>query len=236
MPAQNEFRVFVFTKTVAYRHTSIPAGIEALRRLGTSKTNPFTIEASEDASLINATYLSPFKAVVFLSTSGEFLTADQLAGLKRYVNAGGGFVGIHCASSGMRSEPWYGELVGAYFTRHPVPQRGVVRIEHGNNDKGGQGVVETGFEDLGGEFAWFDEWYNFSWNPREKYGATVLLTADAESFEGGEMGADHPLAWCREFEGGRSFYTALGHFDEAFGDERFMRHVLNGILWVARLA
>jgi len=223
-----KFRVFVFSKTSGYRHDSIPAGISGLTHLGAS-TNLFTVEASEDTSLINAGHLSQFKAVIFLSTSGEFLTKEQLAGLKAYINDGGGFVGIHCASAGMYTEPWYGDLVGAYFAGHPEPQQGIVKVEENNSDH----VIVSEYQ--AGQFKWFDEWYNFTSNPRDK-GVTVLLSTDESQYEGGTMGSDHPLAWCREFDGGRSFYTALGHFDEAYRDEGFMKHVLNGILWVARLA
>jgi type 1 glutamine amidotransferase len=224
MHDHEKFRVFVFSKTVAYRHDSIPAGIEGLKRLGAS-TNSFSVEASEDASLMNIDFLSQFKVVVFLSPSGEFLSKQELNGLKTYINNGGGFVGIHCATSGMRSEPWYGELVGAYFTNHPEPQHGVVKVENRGH------IIVSGFPE---QFEWFDEWYNFTWNPRDK--VTVLLSIDESVYEGGTMGSDHPLAWCREFDGGRSFYTALGHFDKAYEDEEFMKHVLNGILWAARLA
>ncbi|KAI1120427.1 Crp/FNR family transcriptional regulator [Nemania abortiva] len=223
MNRQGKFRVFVFSKTVSFRHDSIPAGIEGLKQLGAS-TNSFTIEASEDSSLINADFLSQFKTIVFLSTSGEFLTGEQLQGLRTYINNGGGFVGIHCASAGMRSEPWYGELVGAYFTNHPEPQNSVVRAE--NKDH----CILSGMPE---DFKWFDEWYNFTRNPRDE--VTVLLSTDESLYDGGTMGSDHPLAWCRDFDGGRSFYTALGHFDEAYQNETFMAHILNGILWTASI-
>ncbi|KAI0199491.1 Crp/FNR family transcriptional regulator [Astrocystis sublimbata] len=226
MSTPTPFPVFIFSNTIAYRHSSIPSGISGLKQLGAS-TGKFTTEASEDASLINAAYLSRFKAVVFLSTSGEFLTKQQLHGLKAYINNGGGFVGIHCAAAGMRSQPWYGELVGAYFTTHPSPQESVVRVE--SREHGIMGELPE-------QFTWFDEWYNFTWNPRDKEGVRVLLSIDEERYEGGDMGCDHPIAWCREFDGGRSFYTALGHFDEAFEDGIFLRHVLNGILWAARVS
>ncbi|KAI0530073.1 Crp/FNR family transcriptional regulator [Xylaria digitata] len=223
MNGQENFGVFVFSKTVGYRHDSIPAGVEGLKRLSAS-TNSFTVEASEDSSLINTDFLSRFKVVLFLSPSGEFLSREELHALKIYINNGGGFVGIHCASAGMYSEPWYGELIGAYFTNHPEPQQNVVRVE--NKDH----IIVSGFPH---EFKWFDEWYNFTQNPRNK--VTVLLSTDESLYEGGAMSSDHPLAWCREFEGGRSFYTSLGHFDEAYQDEAFMTHVLNGILWAARV-
>ncbi|KAI1331998.1 carboxylesterase-like protein [Xylariaceae sp. FL0255] len=217
------FRLFVFSKTAGYRHDSIPAGIEGFKQLGIS-TKAFTVDASEDASLINLEYLKQFKVVVFLSPSGEFLTREQLGSLKAYINHGGGFVGIHCASSAMYSEPWYGELIGAYFADHPEPQHGIVKVE--NKDH----VIVSGFPE---EFKWFDEWYNFTSNPRDK--VTVMLSTDESEYRGGTMGSDHPLAWCREFDGSRTFYTSLGHFDEAYRDEAFMKHVLNGVLWAAKL-
>ncbi|KAF2970759.1 hypothetical protein GQX73_g2794 [Xylaria multiplex] len=223
MNGQGNFSVFVFSKTVGYRHDSIPEGVEGLKRLGAS-TNSFTVEASEDSSLINTDFLSRFKVVLFLSPSGEFLSREELHALKTYINNGGGFVGIHCASAGMYSEPWYGELIGAYFSNHPEPQQNVVRVENKEH------CIVSGFQH---EFKWFDEWYNFTQNPRDK--VTVLLSTDESLYEGGAMGSDHPLAWCREFEGGRSFYTSLGHFAEAYQDEGFMTHVLNGILWAARV-
>ncbi|KAI0117931.1 carboxylesterase-like protein [Nemania sp. FL0031] len=223
MNSQEKFRVFVFSKTAGYRHDSIPAGIEGLKQLGLS-TDSFTVEASEDSALIDADFLSQFKTIVFLSTSGEFLTKEQLHELKTYISKGGGFVGIHCASAGMRSEPWYGELVGAYFTNHPEPQHSVVMVESKEHS------IHSGLPE---EFPWFDEWYNFTCNPRDK--VTVLLSTDESRYDGGTMGSDHPLAWCREFDGGRSFYTSLGHFDKAYQNEAFMTHVLNGILWTARL-
>ncbi|RWA04845.1 hypothetical protein EKO27_g10265 [Xylaria grammica] len=223
MDCADSFGVFVFSKTAGYRHASIPAGVEGLKQLGAS-TGAFVVEASEDSSLISTNFLSRFKVVVFLSPSGEFLSKEELHALKKYVNSGGGFVGIHCAAAGMHSEPWYGELIGAYFTHHPEPQHSVVRVE--NKDH----VIVSRFPD---EFSWFDEWYNFTRNPRDE--VTVLLSTDESRYEGGTMGSDHPLAWCREFDGGRSFYTALGHFDEAYQDKAFMTHVLNGILWAARV-
>ncbi|KAI1347806.1 carboxylesterase-like protein [Xylaria sp. FL0043] len=223
--SQEKFDVFVFSKTAGYRHASIPAGIKGLTDLGVS-SGSFKVTASEDASLINAQFLSRFRVVVFLSTSGEFLTSEQLNGLKTYVNNGGGFVGIHCAAAGMYSEPWYGELVGAYFAGHPEPQGGVVRMEGENKGH----VIVSGTPE---EMEWFDEWYNFKVNPRGK--VTVLLSIDEELYEGGTMGSDHPIAWCREFDGGRTFYTALGHFDEAYRDKTFMTHLLKGILWAARV-
>ncbi|KAI1768608.1 glycosyl hydrolase [Hypoxylon sp. FL1150] len=222
MSTNEKVPVFVLSKTAGYRHESIPAGVEGIRQLGIS-FNAFEADFSEDASLVSAENLSRYAAVVFLQTSGDFLNAEQLAGLQRYVQGGGGFVGIHCAAAGMTNAPWYGELVGAVFADHPEPQDGVVAVE--NKDH----VIVAGLPE---EWNWFDEWYNFDANPRGK--VDVLLSIDEKTYEGGKLGGDHPLAWCREFDGGRSFYTSLGHFDDAYADPEFMDHLLKGILWAAR--
>lgn len=85
------------------------------------------------------------------------------------------------------------------------------------------------------QMKWFDEWYNFKANPRSRNGVHVLMSVRETSYKGGAMGEDHPIAWCQDFDGGRSFYTALGHFDEAYADSFFVTHILNGIFWVAQI-
>ncbi|KAI1454184.1 glycosyl hydrolase [Annulohypoxylon moriforme] len=217
-----KFAVFVFSKTAGYRHKSIPAGIESIKQLGIL-SDAFTVDSSEDSSLINVEKLSQYAVVIFLQTSGDFLGGEQLAALQTFVRSGGGFLGIHCAAAGMTKDPWYGELVGAVFTDHPEPQNSLVTVENSDH------AIVAGLPE---KLEWFDEWYNFDANPRAK--VTVLLSVDEGTYKGGKLGEDHPLAWCREFDGGRSFYTALGHFDEAYSDPRFMGHILNGILWTAR--
>lgn len=253
------FKVLVFSKTSGFRHKSIPAGISGLRRLAESSRRaesacpPFAVEASEDARLFTEESLSEYRVVVLLNSSGEFLDNEQLEALKRFVRSGGGVVGIHCASTGMPSgtaesvvdgDGWYGRMIGAAFTEHPVPQHGVIRAQAAAHpivsrglDGDGQGLrLMTASAGPGCyERRWFDEWYNFSANPRAANGVDVLLVVDEASYEGGTLGSDHPVMWCHEFEGGRSFYTALGHFDAAYEDDMFMGHVLNGILWTAGL-
>ncbi len=219
--ANKSFKVLVFSKTAGYRHDSIPAGIKAIKELGAS-TQVFNVDASEDASLITADNLSQYSVVVFLQTSGNFLGQEQLSGLRSFVRGGGGFVGIHCAAAGMSDDPWHGELIGAVFTDHPPPQTGAIAVENRDHP------IVSG---LPARWHWFDEWYNFSANPRDK--VTVLLSIDEQCYGGGKMGDGHPLAWCREFDGGRTFYTSLGHFDEAYEVAEFKSHLLNGILWAA---
>lgn len=253
------FKILVFSRTEAYRHASIPAGIAALEGLATlSKRSqtPFSIHSTEDAIVFNSSTLAQYRVIVFLQSSGEFFDNEfQLNTLKEHVRGGGGTVGIHCASTGLPSSEYYGKLIGAVFTGHPEPQKGVVVIENpthpivsGVSDlthptketkQNTASALQIGSsEDDAVEYHidWFDEWYNFKENPRTLDGVQILMSVKESSYEGGVMGEDHPITWCQEFDGGRSFYTALGHFDEAYTDAFFKTILLNGIFWVANIA
>ncbi|OXS61766.1 hypothetical protein B1A99_03930 [Cohnella sp. CIP 111063] len=215
------YKVLVFSKTGGFRHDSIPAGIEALRKLGAA--NGFEADATEDSSRFSPEGLKPYSAVVFLNTTGEILSESEQAAFQAYIQAGGGYVGIHSASDTLHAWPWYMNLVGGMFTDHPAIAKGAVRVA----DKAHPSTAE-----LPTIWTKTEEWYNFLANPRGE--VHVLATVDEESYEGGTMGADHPVSWCREFDGGRSWYTGLGHAAESYTqDEHFLRHVLGGIQWAA---
>ncbi|RSL41206.1 hypothetical protein CEP53_012903 [Fusarium sp. AF-6] len=225
-PRQPPFRVLTFSKTAGYRHECIPASIAALRTLG-GRTALFTLDATEDAEIFTPNTLAGYATVIFLHTTGPFLNDVQLAALQSYIHAGGGFIGVHAAASGNKHSEWYGRLVGAHFDYHPEPEEGTLVIEDGEHE------IMSG--NLGKERRWTDEWYNFKTHPRENTNLHVLVHGDTSSFQGGNMGHDHPLVWCQEFEGGRSFYTALGHFDEAYEDEWFMSQLERAIVWTSRI-
>ncbi|MDT9698915.1 ThuA domain-containing protein [Streptomyces sp. P17] len=210
-------RLLVHTRTTDYRHDSIPAAVAALRTLG-----DFAIDHTEDPAAL-AGSLEPYAAVVFLSTSGEVLTAAGRERLAAYVETGGGFVGVHAAACTEYTWPYYGELLGARFARHPRFQPGRALVEDHDH---------PATRHLPPVWDFTDEWYDFDTNPRDT--ARVLLTADETSYEGGGMGADHPLAWCREQGAGRVFYTALGHAAQAYDDPGFRAHLRGGLTWAAR--
>lgn len=239
--ATSRFSVLVFSRTEGYRHDSIEAGINALKDLATSShasSVPFSVDATEDAIVFNPATLAQYRVIVFLQSSGEFFDNElQLDALKQFVRAGGGIVGVHCASTGLPSSEWYGRLIGGVFAGHPEPQNAVVVVEDPEHPILSRGTALVSQVDggRGMEFQWHDEWYNFKKNPRAQDGLHVLLTVKETSYKGGHLGADHPIAWCHEFEGGRVFYTALGHFDEAYHDLSFMGQMINAIIWAARL-
>ncbi|MGW3646361.1 ThuA domain-containing protein [Streptomyces sp. NPDC000878] len=212
--------LLVYTRTTAFRHDSIPAAVAAVRTLG-----DFEVDHTEEPEAFERP-LDEYAAVVFLSTSGEVLTPTGRERLAAYVEAGGGFVGIHAAACTEYDWPYYGELLGTWFAQHPAYQPGKATVEDRDH---------PATEHLPAVWDFTDEWYDFRTNPRGT--ARVLISADESSYEGGGMGDDHPLAWCREHgEGnGRVFYTALGHADEAYEDPDFRAHLRGGITWAAHL-
>lgn len=223
-PQAGPDRILVFSKTAGFRHSSIEPGIAALRSLGAA--NGFNVDATEEAGQFTAANLSHYKAVVFLSTTGDVLDEAQQAAFMAYIRKGGGFVGIHAAADTEHGWPWYGGLVGAYFASHPAPAQARIRVETRDHPS-----TRT----LPDPWNRFDEWYNFEQNPRGQ-GVTVLLTLDETSYSGGQMGADHPIAWYHEHEGGRAWYTALGHTDASFSEPAFLAHLLGGIRYAAGAA
>jgi len=114
-----KMQVLVFSKTAAFRHQSIGAGKKALSKMATEKG--FGVSFTEDASQFKESNLKKYNAVVFLNTTGDILDADQQSAFERYIQAGGGYVGIHAASDTEYEWPWYGALAGAWFLDHPMP-------------------------------------------------------------------------------------------------------------------
>lgn len=210
------FRILVFSKTSGYRHESIPDGIEALRAIG--RRAGFQVDASEDAAVFLDAQLARYRVVVFLSTSEDVLDEPQQEAFVRYVRRGGGFVGVHAASDTEYDWPWYGRLVGAYFSDHPEIQ--TARVSVVSSHPAVRGLPEL--------WERRDEWYNFKALPEA---VEVLARVDESSYTGGKHGADHPIAWSHEYDGGRSFYTAMGHTRESYGEPLFRRLLLGGILY-----
>ena len=216
-------RVLVFSRTTGFRHDAIPAAVAAVRQLGDE--HGFAVDATEDPTAFDDARLAPYAAVVFLLTTGDVLDADGRAAFERYVRAGHGYVGVHSATDTEYGWAWYGELVGAQFAAHPAIQSALVRVEDAAHPS------TAGLPD-----PWLrtDEWYDFRANPRGR--VHVLLAVDEASYRGGGMGVDHPIAWYHAHDGGRAWYTAMGHTEESYRDPAFLGHLLGGIQWAAGLA
>lgn len=210
-------RVLVFSKTQAYRHESIPAGKQMMLALGVS--NGIKIDTTERAEVFHDTTLLKYSAVVFMNTTGDVLDSLQQQALERFIKSGKGFLGIHAASDTEYQWPWYGELVGAYFKGHPAVQRALfIKSE---NVQWADGLPDRWYHS--------EEIYNFQQIPS---GVQVIFSVDENSYQGGDHPDGHPIAWWKEFDGGRSFYTAMGHRTESYSDPLFQQHVLNGLMFV----
>lgn len=213
-------RVLVFSKTAGFRHDSIPDGIAAIRRIGSE--GGFAVDATEDASVFDDGRLAPYAAVVFLCTTGDVLDESQQAAFQRYIEKGRGFVGVHSAADTEHDWLWYGALVGAYFKSHPAIQPATIAVAD---------PVHSSTRSLPPLWSRTDEWYNFQTDPRGRVHVLALL--DEQTYSGGEMGSDHPIAWCQFFDGGRAWYTALGHTRESYSEPLFLAHLSGGIRFAA---
>ncbi|QDH10819.1 DUF1349 domain-containing protein [Nocardioides dongxiaopingii] len=217
--AGDAFKALVFSKTAAFRHSNIDEATTAIQKLGVE--NNFTVTATEDGAAFNDENLATFDVVIFLSTTGDVLTPSQQSAFERYIQSGGGYAGIHAASDTEYDWPWYGNLVGTYFNNHPAgTPTATVKVEDPAHPS--TAGIEPRWQRT-------DEWYNFRTNPRGK--VHVLASMDETSYApgGGAMGAEHPIAWCQDYDGGRSWYTGMGHTEASFLDPKFLGHILGGI-------
>tara|TARA_R110002049_G_scaffold308754_1_gene513871 strand:- start:9645 stop:10385 length:741 start_codon:yes stop_codon:yes gene_type:complete len=206
--------VIVFSKTLGYRHQSIEAGILSIQKLG--HENGFTVDATENSDTLISN-IKKYDAVIFLSPSGDVFDNEQQELFKNYIHNGGGFVGIHSATTVEYDWEWYGHMIGAYFDNHPKPQNATITIINHNHPA-------TSF--LENKWTTFDEWYNFNELSTD---IQVLMTLDETSHSGGKHEKNHPIAWYQEYDGGRIFYTALGHDEKSYTNPLFLKHILGGI-------
>jgi type 1 glutamine amidotransferase len=233
------FNALIFSKTAAFRHTDcIPQGTVALAQAAVQRG--FTVDATENAGAFTAANLAQYDVVIFLCTTGDVLNEAQQAAFEGYIQAGGGYAGIHSASDTEYDWPWYGGLVGAYFRDHP----GVAGVNQQFQ------VATVNVEDrhsaatrrLPRSWEREEEWYNFRTNPRDQ--VHVLASVDESTYDprgysvpgGSPPMGDHPIAWCHEYDGGRAFYTAMGHKGEYWKEPLLLDHVVGGIEMAAGVA
>jgi type 1 glutamine amidotransferase len=214
--------LIVYTRTLGFRHDSIPAALAAVKQMAAS--DGLAVVATEDPALFTPDNLRRASAVVFLLTTGEVLDAPGQAAFQAYMQSGGGFLGVHSAADTGHQWPWYLQMLGAEFVTHPAVQPAVLVRED---------AVHPATAPLPDRWTRTDEWYDFRASPRGS--VHVLLSIDETTYQGGGMGPDHPMAWCHLFEGGRSAYTAPGHTVESWSEPLFLEHVHGALRWAAGL-
>ncbi|WP_294184452.1 ThuA domain-containing protein [uncultured Sphingobacterium sp.] len=215
---QAQRQVLIFSKTKGFRHGSIEKGAQVLKQL--LEKEKIKSDHSEDAALFTDQGLKKYDAVIFLSTTGDILDNVQQEAFVRYIQSGKGFVGIHAATDTEFDWPWYNGLVGAYFASHPAVQKAKIDVL----DRKHPATKHL-------DPIWWhkDEWYNFK---DVKDGLHVLMNLDEKSYQGGKMGDQHPISWAQSYDGGKVFYTGLGHTDESYDEPEFQKHLIGGILSV----
>jgi len=226
---KEQFSVLLFSKTAGWHHESIHEGVEAIRHLG--ELHDFTVFWTEDAARVfKDEELKKYKVVIFLSTTGDILNDEQQAAFERYIKAGGGFVGIHAAADTEYDWPWYNKMVGHMFHIHPLVQTATMKVEDYNF---------PGMDRFPKRFLETEEWYEYD-AARSKL--HYLLSVDETTYKpeanwgtksGKGMGKFHPIAWYQEYDGGRAFYTGLGHLPATYSDASFLHHIYGGIYWAA---
>lgn len=215
------FQVLIFTKIEhgEYRHSVTPTAVKAIERLGVQEG--FHATVTDDSGIFSNESLSRFRAVIFINNTGDILEDVQQEAFQQYLKSGKGVVIIHAGILIGDSWPWFGELVGARFVGHPEVQDADVTLIAPDH---------RACKGLPSQWRHRDEWYNFEATPR---GVTPLVLVDETSYEGGTHSAPHPIVWVREYEGTRVFYSAMGHTEESWTDEIFLRHIANGITYAA---
>lgn len=224
-----QFKALLVTETAGWHHPSITAGIPALQAL--ARRHEFQLDRQQQAIPLSDRVLENYDVVIFLSTTGDIFTDEEQAAFERFIQSGKGYVGIHAASDTEYEWPWYTRLVGHMFKIHPRNQTAMLEVVDRDF---------PGLERWPERMLWTDEWYTFQDATVE--GLNYILTVDESTYDAkvkwGEnasegMGDFHPLAWYHEYDGGRAFYTALGHMDDTYQDDFFLQHLYGGIYWAA---
>jgi uncharacterized protein len=223
-----QFKILLFTKTDGFHHESINEGVTAIKQL--AARHAFSVDWQENATVFNDEQLKNYSAVIFLNTTGNILNEEQQTAFEKFIKSGKGFVGIHSASDTEYEWAWYTKMVGMMFKIHPQQQSAYLKVEDSNF---------PGMERFPKKLLWTDEWYEFG--ERKSNDLKFLVSVDEKSYdtkakwgtnEGKPMGF-HPISWYHNYDGGRAFYTALGHIPLVYSDQTFLDHVYGGIYWAA---
>jgi len=220
--------VLVYTHNgKGYVHDNIPYCVAAIKKMGTESS--FSVDVSDDPAVFTDGNLKRFKALVFANTNNEaFDTGSQRDAFKRYIESGGGFVGIHSASGSERAWPYFWSVVGGKFLYHPKLQEFTVRVVDRE---------PPSTKHLPTTFQWEDECYHLEFmNPN----IHPLLVTDPGKLQDPDrakypfelVGTSLPLSWTLRSGNGRRFYTSLGHKKEHYSNPILYQHILGGILWV----
>ncbi|HVK21882.1 MAG TPA: ThuA domain-containing protein, partial [Actinokineospora sp.] len=217
------FDVLLFSKTAAgaYRHDSIPAAKTMFDTLATERG--WTVTKSENSADFNDANLAKYDVVVMLQTSGMVWDSDaQRTAAQTYMRNGGGYVAIHNATD-MNIEaafPWWDNMLGMSMTAHSAILQGTAKVIDKKHPS------SAGLSD---KWVRTEEWYNFNRSARGDVHTLVSMDESTYDAGGSKMGFDHPMTWCRNFEGGRVWATGMGHQSSSYSEPLFKSHIAGGV-------
>lgn len=224
-----QFRAILITETAGWHHHSIVSAVPAME--GLAKRHNFALDRYQPGEKLTSEMLDPYDVAIFVNTTMDIFDEDEQKAFEGFIQAGNGYVGVHAASDTEYDWPWYTQLVGHMFVIHPTIQTAMLDIKDSNF---------PGLARWPDRLLWTDEYYEFT--PAKIEGLNYLITIDESTYDpkadwgrvsGDGMGDFHPMAWYHEFDGGRAFYTALGHMPEVYQEKLFLEHVYGGIYWAA---
>jgi cytochrome c len=221
--SSESFQVLVFTRTEGVAHPSTAKGVNAIRTLGNN--NGFTIDVSQNGTAFTEENLANYRAVVFLNNTGDILNDNQQEAFENYVKAGNGYIGVHAAVDAEPNWAFYRDLVGTTSTGTTASGAGVIDVA----DR-----YHPSTSTVSRELTINESYLNFASNVRGVQ--HVLATVDTSTVSGSSMGWDHPVSWCQDYQGGRSWYTGLGSSPDTFTIGAVRKHLLGGIQWAAGVA
>jgi large repetitive protein len=227
---EDPVRILVLSKNPGHPAASVAAA-NTVRDLaadiaGDEDVHVEVDETNSTSQFSNASFLEQYDAIVFNYTSGQvFDNQAQRDGFQAYIQDGGGFVGLHftgwAAGGGtlLDTWPWYHDLVGAKAINHPENPAVF------NADVVVPDTEHPLVEGLPERHRRADEWYDWVVNPAND--VKILVEVDTATYASGQSrnGTLHPLTWCQEYDGGRSWFTSMGH-DGGMWSESYMRTML----------
>ena len=225
-------KVLVYTKNgEGYVHDNIPYAVKAIQKLG--EAHKFQVTVSDDPSVFTDDNLKTFDLLLFPSTNNDVFDTDaQRLAFRKYIQAGGGFVGLHSVVGTERKWEWFKQMIGGTFVWHPRFQRyqlNVIDPAHPTV----QGLPKVWEKE--------DECYFI----KEIYpGIKVTIAHNLETLDqkereridasAGPYSKYYPAVWHQDFDGGHVWVSALGHHSKDYEDPVFLQHVLQGMQHVAR--
>lgn len=223
----SEVKVLVYTKNgEGFIHDNIANSVQAIQAIG--KAQGFAVDVSDNPKDFTDANLKQYDALIFSNTNNDVFENDQQRiALMRYVQAGGGFVGIHSASGTERKWPWFKQLLGGTFDWHEPGQPFTVHIIDEQHPSVKH--LPSSWKRIKDECYYLKEM---------EVNLHVIAVNDLTTIDElrerrpTTFGNKFPSVWCHEFDGGRSWYTSLGHQKEDYLQKDLRQHILGGIQWV----